>query len=377
MKGTLSSVSRKPIAFGMPYTGLASSITSTFARKPPTADCRLAASEPAGAGREEHAPGLVDAADERVQRVHGERGEQAVGVRERRAADNRDGRRKLHQLPRQPIDALRRHARDLLHALWRVVVSPADQPSMSAAAPPGRPRERSLSLQNHVREAEREDAFGARLGRHPLVRVGPRQRHPRLDLDELAARLRMALPHGAVVRRMRHRRVPRAQEIGAKRDDESRAREVERRELRVAEAERVGAAQNIVAERLEPHRRRRPEPACELGEELQPPAAPRAGHQRQRLLIAGRGQFVQLGHQLADGLVPANLAERAGAARSIALHRLPQAIGVIGHLNRRLPAGTESAAADRDASRRLRASSRPPSRRRHAGRCGRSRRPRP
>src|SRR5262249_7560369 len=76
-------------------------------------------------------------------------------------------------------------------------------------------------------------------------------------------------------------------------------------------------------------------------------AAPRARHQRQRFLIARGGQRIELAHQLADRFVPAHRLEVADAASAVALERLRHAIGVVGDLDRRLPARAQRALADR------------------------------
>ena len=60
---------------------------------------------------ERDAARLSDAAEQRVQRVDRQRGEQAVGLRQRRAADDRDRRLLLDELVRQPLDPLRRRRR--------------------------------------------------------------------------------------------------------------------------------------------------------------------------------------------------------------------------------------------------------------------------
>ena len=106
------------------------------------------------------------------------------------------------------------------------VVGEAAAPSRRSSAParPAASAGRSLLAQDHVREAEREHAFGARPDRHPLVGARAGLRHARLDLDERAAHARPALPHVAVRRALRDRRVPGAEEIGAERDHDSARR---------------------------------------------------------------------------------------------------------------------------------------------------------
>ena len=66
-------------------------------------------------------PGWPTRAEQRVERVDGERVEQPVGVRERRAADDRDRRLLLGERAREPLDLLRGDAGDLLDPRRRVV----------------------------------------------------------------------------------------------------------------------------------------------------------------------------------------------------------------------------------------------------------------
>ena len=74
---------------------------------------------------ERHAARFADAAQQRIQRVDGERGEQAVGVRERRAADDGDRRPLVDQLAREALDARRRHAGGPFDVRRRVAGQPA------------------------------------------------------------------------------------------------------------------------------------------------------------------------------------------------------------------------------------------------------------
>src|SRR3954453_23530408 len=157
----------------------------------------------------------------------------------------------------------------------------------------------------------------------------------------------MTLTHCAVAGALRHRRIPCAEEIGAERDHEARAREVDRRQLLAAKADRIGAAHALVAHRLEHDRRRRAELRRELGGQRRAAAAPRPRDERDRLLIARRRDRVQLADELADRFVPAHRREIAAAAIALALHRLGEAVGVIGDLYRRLAARAQAALADR------------------------------
>jgi hypothetical protein len=82
----------------------------------------------------------------------------------------------------------------------------------------------------------------------------------------------MALPHGAVVHGLRHRRIPRAQKVSAEADRQIGARQIERRQLFPAERDRVRAPQNVFTEDLERDRRRRAELCGKLANELVPAA---------------------------------------------------------------------------------------------------------
>src|SRR5207248_4785005 len=76
------------------------------------------------AGSEEDTARLLDGAEEVVQRVHGERGEEAVRLRGRRAADDRDRRTEFRELTRKTFEPLRGDARQLLDARRRVLGEP-------------------------------------------------------------------------------------------------------------------------------------------------------------------------------------------------------------------------------------------------------------
>ena len=136
-------------------------------------------------------------------------------MRQRRAADDRDRRRSSASSRASRSMRLRGDAGHLLDP--RRARSRRGRPT-SRRWPRRRVRavgRAQLVGDDHVREAEREHAFGARLDRHPLVGVRAGQRHPRLDLHELAAHAWPPLPHRAVAGALRHRRVPGAEKIGA------------------------------------------------------------------------------------------------------------------------------------------------------------------
>ena len=223
--------------------------------------------------------------------------------------------------------------------------------------------------------------------RHPLVGVGAGLRHARFHLHEGAADAAPALPHLAVGVALRDRRVPRAQEVGAEAEDEPRVRQVERRQLRAAEAQRVGAPQHVVAEQLpdRPARARRTSPgtAARPAPRWPPRARPRNASALLFPLEASMSSR-PVSSAIASSHDDRLVLGLAAIARS--LQRLRDAIGVIGDLNRRLAARAQAAVVDRDARPRLPASSRRRSARRPAcplrttsrrrpsrGRSGRSR----
>ena len=194
---------------------------------------------------------------------------------------------------------------------------------------------------------KREHSFGARPDRDPFVRVGAGLRHARFDLDESASNAGTSLTHLAERLRMSHGRVPRAEEIGAEADDEARFREVERRQLLAAEAAQVRQTQDIVREHFEDNRRRRAETAQEPAHDFMPDARPPRGHEGERALLSRRGERVEPRDELGRRSVPADRFELTAASWTDALHRSTDSIGVIGDLNRGLPARTKAAAIER------------------------------
>ena len=106
-------------------------------------------------------------------------------------------------------------------------------------------------------DAQRQRAFHSRPASNPLIGVGAGLRHTRFDLHEFCAAAGAALAHLAVTDRLRHGRVPGAEEIGAEGDDIICAGQVERGQRGVAEAEQICLAQHGFIERLVPDRRRR------------------------------------------------------------------------------------------------------------------------
>ena len=185
MNGTLPSASRTFHDRGAEKTGLAPSTNNTCTGSSVDRQSGRHVTEPrrrsGGTGhlgcsghvhlrREEQAARLLDAADERVQRVHRNGVEQSVGLRERSAADHRQRRRPLGELARQAFDTRGRHAGHALDVRGRVggetAVPPVDERGGASAAR-SRPQ---LLAHDHVRKTEGEHPFRARLDRAPIRR---------------------------------------------------------------------------------------------------------------------------------------------------------------------------------------------------------------
>ena len=92
---------------------------------------------------------------------------------------------------------------------------------------------------------------GARPERDPLIGVGARLRHARLQLNERTADPRSALAHVPVGDALRHWRIPGTQKVSAEREDVPCVGEIEGRKLSLAEAQKIRVAQHLVAEQLE------------------------------------------------------------------------------------------------------------------------------
>jgi hypothetical protein len=75
---------------------------------------------------------------------------------------------------------------------------------------------------------------------------------------------------------VRDRRVPGSEDVGAERQEVTRPREVERRQLRAAKTDVAGTPDDRLVEDLERDRRRRTKRAEELRDELIAVAPPRA-----------------------------------------------------------------------------------------------------
>ena len=111
MNGTASSASRTFHAFGAPKTGFASSSSRTFAdaERPGTSDFGI--SDFGLPGVKKMPPGCPTAPSSALSAFTASAWNSAVGVRERRAADDRDRRLQLDQLAREALDALSRRRR--------------------------------------------------------------------------------------------------------------------------------------------------------------------------------------------------------------------------------------------------------------------------
>src|ERR1700719_530269 len=114
-----------------------------------------------------------------------------------------------------------------------------------------------LVVQNHVGYAQREYALHPRPAGNPFIGTGAGLRHARFDLREPAAAAWAALTHLAVTYRLRHGRVPSAQEIGAEGEQVIGAGEIERGKLRAPETQKIGLTEHRFVERLVCDHRRR------------------------------------------------------------------------------------------------------------------------
>ena len=270
----------------------------------------------------------------------------AVGLRERRARDERDGGLVPRKLSCQPLDGGGPYAgrlRNQFGRMSRQPLRPTVDERAGAAGGAGRPEP---GLDDGVCQAQREQPFGARRRSNPLVGAHAGERQARLDLHHLHPAA-TAGAHRAKSMTLGDRRVPRAEEIGAKGDHVPRGAEVHGGQLLAAEADQVRAAQHRVAKDVQLDPRRRTEPLEECRDQLGSAGAEPAGQNRQRSRIAGSNQRVDLCEQLGDRLVPGDLLILSAAARPRALHRRRQPIGMVGDLQRRLPARAEFPAADR------------------------------
>ena len=229
-----------------------------------------------------------------------------------------------------------------LHGLGREV-GQAVAPAVDRGAGGTRLSRRASGGHQQVRETERHGALGAGLHRDPAVGAGAGLRHPRFDLHPGRAG---RAAHLAEAGGVRQRRVPRAEYVGAEVHDVPGVREIERGQLKPAEADGVGPPQHVVVERLVPDRRR----GAKAGEERvdQRGAAPgmRPADPADGLRAAVAGGIDLRGHKR-QRFIPRHRGEGAGAAFAGAFHRTGEPVGVIRHLHRRLAASAEPALAHR------------------------------
>ena len=158
---------------------------------------------------------------------------------------------------REPLDYSGRHARLLLYRFRRVVRQARGPAGNERAGSRSGTLRRELLAQDDMRDAQRQRAFHSGPAGNPLIGVGAGLRHTRFDLHEFCAASGAALAHLAVTYRLRHRRVPGAEEIGAEGDHIIGAAKIERGQRGMAEAEQICLAQYGFIERLIPDCRRR------------------------------------------------------------------------------------------------------------------------
>ena len=198
----------------------------------------------------EEQPALLSHRTEQlIQRIHSERREQPVGVRERHAAHNGHGWTSLGNLSSKPLDARRRHPGERRHLVGRVVREtrcPAVDERVRAAGG-GRTK---LVAQNDVRETKRQHTFGTRRRCHPLVGARAGGCDTRFNLHERTAYAGTSALHAPVCRAVRDRRVPRAKKIRTEPHHVRGVGEVEGWELREAEAHGIRPSQHVVREQF-------------------------------------------------------------------------------------------------------------------------------
>src|SRR5580698_8080007 len=145
---------------------------------------------------------------------------------------------------REPLDYSNRHAGLLLYRFGRIV-GQARGPTGDERAGAGRSALwRELLTQDDMRNAQCQRAFHTGPASNPLIGVGAGLRHTRFDLHEFCAAAGAPLAHHSVTDRLRHARVPGAEEISSEGDDISRASKVERRQSGMTKAEQICLAQN-------------------------------------------------------------------------------------------------------------------------------------
>ena len=110
---------------------------------------------------------------------------------------------------------------------------------------------------------------------------------------------------------------------------------------------RVRPSQHLVSEQLITDRRSCAEARQEFGDQRVAVAAARTSDDTRRDSGPAPRQRIELGHHFRDRVVPRDRLVATFSAIARALQRLRDAIGVIGHLNRRLTARAQAAAIDR------------------------------
>src|SRR5262249_15457068 len=120
---------------------------------------------------------------------------------------------------------------------------------------------------------------------------------------------RPSLSHVSVSDVLRYWRIPRAEEIRAKRHHVIRMCQVQRWQLIFAETERVCAAQDFIVEKFKLDRRRRSKSTCKLRDEIASQSSAVRGEERQRLLVVCGRESIELRNYVRQSLIPGNLLE--------------------------------------------------------------------
>jgi hypothetical protein len=235
------------------------------------------------------------------------------------------------ELPGQPLQRLDGHPAPVRHPLGRVRVEQGPQLLHVGG------RNRQAIPYDDMRHCERDKRLRARHRRDPLVRAHRGHAHAGLDVH--------VPPHAPVAERMtvgERRGVlrgadPGLEEVGAEGKHVARRGEVVARQRVQPEYGPVGVAQRLVAERLVHHMVGRADRAEPLAHERAERARRVPGEEPD--LIAGHAG--QASGQLLHGVVPRDGIE---AAAWVPRHRLPDPVGIVEPLERRLPPRAEAAA---------------------------------